>query len=118
MEHSDLLGKILFYIIPILELMGTTVILVSAIKSFYKYCKNSFRPNETIKLDLAQSLALALEFKLGAEILKTVIIRTMDEMYILAAVIILRTILTFVIHWEIKTSSKIESSDKREAEST
>jgi len=40
---------------------------------------------------------------LAAEILKTVIVRNFDEMYILAAIILLRAILTFVIHWEIKS---------------
>ena len=39
---------------------------------------------------------------MGGEILKTVITRDIDEMYVLAAIIVLRAILTFVIHWEIK----------------
>lgn len=64
-----------------------------------------------IKIEFAQSLTLALEFKLGAEILKTVIVRSMDEMYILAAIIVLRAILAFVIHWEMKADleSKIHN---------
>jgi len=91
-------------IISMLELMGTTVILVAGIKAFYRYILSLFKPvNYSIKVDFAQALALALEFKLAAEILKTVIVRNFDEMYILAAIILLRAILTFVIHWEIKS---------------
>lgn len=89
--------------ISLLELMGILIIIVGAIKAFYKFILNIVtRKNYPIKVEFAQSLTLALEFKLGAEILKTVIVRSLDEMYILAAIIILRAILAFVIHWEMK----------------
>ncbi len=91
-------------VIELLELMGTIVILVAGLKAFYRYVLSLFKPlNGSIKVDFAQALALALEFKLASEILKTVIVRNFDEMYILAAIILLRAILTFVIHWEIKS---------------
>jgi uncharacterized membrane protein len=51
-------------------------------------------------------MSLSLEFKLAAEIIKTVLIRNIDEFIILAAVAILRVILTFVLHWEITISGK------------
>jgi len=38
--------------------------------------------------------------------LKTVVIREMDEIYVLGAIIAIRVILTFVIHWEIKAAEK------------
>lgn len=52
---------------------------------------------------LAQGIALSLEFKLGGEVLRTVIVREWSELAILGAVIVLRGALTFLIHWEIKT---------------
>lgn len=89
--------------IHILELMGVIVILVGGCKAFYKYGLNLIAKKDyAIKLELAQALTLALEFKLGGEILKTVVVKSLDEMYILAAIILLRAILAFVIHWEIK----------------
>lgn len=104
LEH--IINMIIPIVIEVLELMGTTVIIISGIKAFYKYFESLFKQtNYSIKVDLAQALALALEFKLGGEILKTVVVRTLDEMYILAAIILLRAILTFVIHWEIKSES-------------
>ncbi len=103
MEHI-ITAIIIPRVISLLELMGTTVILVAGMKTFYRYILSLFKPiNCSIKVDFAQALALALEFKLAAEILKTVIVRNFDEMYILAAIILLRAILTFVIHWEIKS---------------
>ncbi|GAB6168706.1 hypothetical protein JCM1393_11660 [Clostridium carnis] len=90
--------------IHLLETMGILIIIIGALKAFYKYGLNLIaKKNYSIKLEFAQSLTLALEFKLGAEILKTVIVRSLDEMYILAAIILLRAILAFVIHWEMKS---------------
>ena len=89
--------------IHVLESMGIVIIIIGAIKAFYKFALSIITKNHIpIKVELAQSLTLALEFKLGAEILKTVIVRSFDEMYILAAIIVLRALLTFVIHWEMK----------------
>ena len=89
--------------IPLLELMGVFIVAVGALSSFYKYVRSGFHSENTeLKLGFAETLALALEFKMGGEILKTVITREIDEMYVLAAIIVLRAILTFVIHWEIK----------------
>ena len=95
------------FVIHALEAMGIFVIIFAAVKAFIQYARRVFNfSDHTIKIELARALALSLEFKLGGEILKTVIIRTLDEMYILAAIIALRAILTFVIHWEINTDSK------------
>jgi uncharacterized membrane protein len=103
-------------IIYLLEALGILIIALSAIKAFVQYAKNTFRCTDyNIKLELAKSLAFALEFKLGSEILKTVMIRTFDEIIILGSIIALRAIMTFVIHWEIKCDthhSGIQSNEK------
>ena len=59
-----------------------------------------------IKLALGNSLALGLEFKMGAEILKTVTIRTIDEIMILGAIIVLRALLSVLIHYEVKSEKE------------
>lgn len=97
-------------IVPIgihtLELMGIIIIFVGAIKAFYKYALSLIsKTSYPIKVEFAKALTLALEFKMGAEILKTVIINSFDEMYILAAIILLRALLAFVIHSEMKAES-------------
>jgi len=106
--------------IPVLEMMGVFVVAVGAVQSFYKYLRSGFKADNTeLKLGFAETLAMALEFKMGGEILKTVITKTINEMWVLAAIIILRAILTFVIHWEIKQEksakhSKTEEVSKKE----
>jgi uncharacterized membrane protein len=59
-----------------------------------------------VRLVLAQGIALALEFKLGGEVLRTVIVREWSELLILGAIIALRAALTFLSHWEIHNEEK------------
>lgn len=85
--------------IMLMECVGVTVLLVTTIKSIWGCMKR----DPHVRLMLAKGIALALEFKLGGEVLRTVIVREWSEMAILGAVIVLRGALTFLIHWEIKT---------------
>ena len=105
LEH--LINLMVPNIAHLLELIGVFIILYSAVKAFIKYGSRHFNfGDEKIKIELSQALAMALEFKLGAEILKTLIIRTIDELIILASIVVLRAALTFIIHWEITTDQK------------
>jgi uncharacterized membrane protein len=82
----------------LLEFVGVAILVVTAVRCVLNLLKRGV----FVRLRLAEGIALALEFKLGAEVLRTVIVREWDEMLILGAVIALRGALTFLIHWEIK----------------
>lgn len=43
---------------------------------------------------------------MGGEVLRTVVVREWSELGILGAIIVLRAMLTFLIHWEIKNEKK------------
>ncbi len=86
----------------LLELFGICILVFTAIKSFVFWLKK----DDSIRLQLAQGIALALEFKLGGEVLRTVVVREWAELGILGAIIALRAALTFLIHWEIKNEEK------------
>lgn len=91
-------------IISVLELIGIFVVLHSALRAFWQYLQSVFvHKTSDFKLELAEGLAAGLEFKMAAEILKTVMVRTAEELVILGAVILLRALLSAVIHWEMKT---------------
>ncbi len=85
----------------ILDLFGAFVIVISSLMVFIYFLKSS-KDGRRVRLTLAASLAFGLEFKLGGEILRTVIVRSMDEIIILGSIIILRGLLNLIIHWEIK----------------
>lgn len=100
---EQLLDFIIPQIIYLLEFIGVVIIFVSSIKTFGMYILSFFkRKAYPVKQELATSLALALEFKMGAEILKTVLIRNVQEIWILGSIIILRALLSFLIHFELR----------------
>ena len=84
--------------IVIFEYMGFFIIIVTGIFSFISF----IRRDSFTRLKLAKGLALGLEFKLGAEVLRTVLVRELSDIIIVGAIIILRGALAFLIHWEIK----------------
>lgn len=95
---ETVLHSIIVLFVHLLEIMGVIVILFGAVRDFTWY----FTGREVnIRLDLARSLALGLEFKLGGEILRTVIARDLGEIATVGAIILLRGALSFLIHWEI-----------------
>lgn len=97
-QIESIFQMIVQYGVLLLECAGVTILLVTAVKAML----GCVRRNPHIRLDLAQGIALALEFKLGGEVLRTVIVREQSELLTLGAVILLRGALTFLIHWEIK----------------
>lgn len=109
-EHAffeNLVRLIVPEIIGIIELMGVIVIIVGSIKAFYMYGRSLLNHlHYPIKLSLGNSLALGLEFKMGAEILKTVMIQEINEIMILGAIIILRALLSVLIHYEVKSEKE------------
>ncbi len=103
MEHEfvSTLAPLVLLLAHILDIFGAFVIVISSTIVFIEFLKTS-KDGRARRLTLAQSLAFGLEFKLGGEILRTVIVRTFDEVLILGAIIILRGLLNLIIHWEIK----------------
>ncbi len=86
----------------LLEFIGVLVLLGAAIKAGFSF----FQKDPHVRLKLAQGIALALEFKLGGEVLRTVIVREWSELAILGVIILMRGVLTALIHWEIKNEER------------
>lgn len=100
-----------------LELVGIVIIIVGAAKAvWHLFLRSKHKYNHNIIIDFGKTLAFALEFKMGAEIVNTVIVRDLTELGILAVVIALRAILSLLIHWEIKNEKKSESSEAAESD--
>ncbi|HIT90612.1 MAG TPA: DUF1622 domain-containing protein [Candidatus Merdenecus merdavium] len=109
--HSGLILIVNFFIV-VLEFIGLLVIVYTSFKCFYRYCKK----DPKTKLDLAEGLAMGLEFKLGSEILRTVVVRDLSEIAVVGAIIALRAALALLIHWEIKTEIALEKKAREKNE--
>ncbi len=103
---SDIFEQIVNYAVLLSELAGVAILVFTLIKCFIGW----IRKKQELRLDLAQGIALALEFKMGGEVLRTVVVREWRELGILGAIILLRGALTFLIHWEIKNEKREISS--------
>ena len=91
------------YAISAFEIIGIFVVCFSGLHAFWQYCQNTFMKRRfDLQANFAKGLAVGLEFKMAAEILKTVLVREWEELLVLGAVIILRALLSFLIHFEMK----------------
>lgn len=90
------------YSIILFEVVGVVVIAVAGVRGVVNY----IRRDPLTRLKLAKGMAMGLEFKLGGEILRTVVVRDLSEIMIVGAIILLRAALTFLIHWEIKNEEE------------
>ena len=83
------------------------IIAHAIIKAVLLYVKSSFRngiDKMEIRLSLGKSLALALEFLLAADILRTAVAPNWDDISKLAAIAVLRTLLNYFLERELKHS--------------
>lgn len=103
---EDRLFSVVLWSSRLLDLLGAVIILTAGLSLFAQamrvHALHSGRRITGVRLSLARALALGLEFKLGGEILRTVVVRTFDEVIILGAIVVLRGFLNLIIHWEIK----------------
>ena len=111
-EAEVLLYELVQICTMLMEFIGICVLVSTAGRCFYRWLKKDGQ----VRLILAQGIALALEFKMGGEVLRTVVVREWEELGILGAIIILRGVLTFLIHWEIKNEEHAMEKAKGHAE--
>lgn len=89
-------------LMAILELMGGVTLIYGALMIFWHFIRLEYEKSSTLlRIRMARTIALALEFYLAAEILKTVFVRDMSELYIIVAIIVIRIAMGFVIHHEL-----------------
>lgn len=104
--HEFLLELLHFAITPI-EIMGVFIILISSARAFYFYVKSivftRHVADHKLKRDFARHMGIALEFLLAAELLKTLVIGSSQELLILGVIMAMRIAITVLLHWEMKS---------------
>ncbi len=113
----EIIEIIVPYMISILEIIGIVVVFAAGIHGFWQYFQITFmKKSYDLQTNLAKGLAMGLEFKMAAEILRTVLIQSMDELYMLGAVILLRALLSLLIHYEIQHPKKKKKDEEADNE--
>ena len=114
---EEFVKLITVYLARLVEIGAAAIIGFASLKALYHYFLGIFRPDgkifpkSEIRLSLGRTLALALEFLLGADILKTAVAPTWNDIGQLAAIAVLRTGLNYFLERELT-----EADRKRETE--
>ena len=85
------------------ELIGVLMIVLTAIRGVIAWIGK----NPHARLIAAEGIAVALTFKMGGEVLRTVIVREWQELLILGAVVLLRVVMALIIHFEIRSERQL-----------
>jgi uncharacterized membrane protein len=95
------------------EAFAAIIIALAAFQATYRSIFLFFaRPSKPeqqkieVRLQLGRWLSLALEFELAADILRTAIAPSWDEIGKLAAIVVLRTLLNYFLEREIRTAGQ------------
>ncbi len=92
-----------------IDIAAGLIIGISAIVGFISFLrtlvtkppKEQTQDKETIRLRLARGMLLALDFEVGSDILKTVLVPSLNELSILAVVVGIRIVLSWSLSKEI-----------------
>jgi uncharacterized membrane protein len=106
--------------VRIVEAGGAIVIFVGAAIAFCRFVLVTFKregmaPFAPVRLDLGRFLALGLEFQLAADILRTAVAPSFNELAQLAAIAAIRTALNFFLGREIKEQRELVQADQAAA---
>lgn len=123
---EKIIFDILYYVIWVIEIVGICIVVFGTFNALFKMFQDKFKDiktkkkkGESVKLVLANYLALGLEFMMAAEILKTVTInREFAEIMILGAIVILRAAMSLLIYWELSYEEKKETLIEKKNKNT
>ena len=117
MQYKDILYMLAEFSASTLEFIGILIIIIGSFRALVRLLKCFVKKHPLhIVVDLGKALSLALEFKMGAEIIKTVVIHNLEELAILGVVIVIRALLAFIIHWEIRLESHEKDDEAKTKE--
>lgn len=90
-----------------LEFVGVLIIVVGSVRALLMlFNRMRKRCTNNIVVALGKTLGFALEFLMGAEIIKTVITFDLLGLASLGAIIIIRVVLAVILHWEIHSEKQ------------
>ena len=88
------------------EAIGAAVVGLGSIATAFRYVLTLFGlkkySNADLRLYLGRYLVLGLEFQLGADILSTAVAPTWEEVQLLAAIVVIRTVLNYFLQKELE----------------
>jgi uncharacterized membrane protein len=111
MAATELLRGLAKAVATVVEVVAVAIVVVAALLAGMRCAAALVRrsqsfPPEDLRLGLGRSLALSLEFLLGADILRTAIEPSWEEIGRLAAIVAIRTALNYFLQREIAADAR------------
>ena len=107
----NILAGILEYVSLVIGLIAILIILWGVIRGIIELAKANLAKYTTgkqklnalgrVRYDLGYHLLIALEFLIAADIIRTIIKPTLEELSILGAIVAIRVVLSYFLHKEI-----------------
>lgn len=115
---EELLITAVNYLRLAVEAVGAAVIGIGVLSSTFLYTLSLLGlrkyTNTQIRLHLGRYLTLGLEFQLGSDILGTAVSPTLEEVQLLAAIAVIRTVLNYFLSKELERErEEVESNTPR-----
>jgi len=107
----DTLINILEYISLGIGAVGIFIVLWGVILGFIEFMRAQIVflgkarkpvPLEKIRIDLGRYLLLGLEFLIAADIIRTIVKPSLDEVIVLVAIVAIRTVISYFLNKEIE----------------
>lgn len=114
----DVLYTVTDVLATLIEFWGIALVFITVVrevlKTVFKYRLDMHKVASDEGLN--HGLASALEVLLAAEILKTLIARTPQKLAEVAALVVIRITIAFLLHWELKQKAlEVEHAEQMEA---
>ena len=101
------LTQALGLLVPLVEACGALIIVLEVLRTIIRYLLTFFRHDPVhirgLRVRLGRSMVMGLEFQVAADILKTALSPTWNDILLLAALIGLRTVLNYLLEYELRT---------------
>ena len=114
---EELLRYVAYSVAMVSEAIAVVIIAAAILTAAWGTLKDTLHPNRDhpwtdVRLTLARSLALGLEFLLAADVVRTAVAPTWEDIGRLAAIAIIRTGLNFFLHRDIEEVEKSDQGDR------
>ena len=111
---EQILTTAIEFIVPVVEACGAAIVVLEVVRTVVGYASTVVRRDplhmNTLRLRLGQALVLGLEFQVAADVLKTALAPSWNDVGLLAALIGLRTVLNYVLEREVRMLKSEEAS--------
>ena len=104
----EIINDLAQYTAYFLKTVAIIIILVGSIRALVPYASHCMFSRQCLKqfaatrIQLGHSLSLGLEFLIGADILKSAVSPSWQDLGQLAAIVAIRSVINFLLIWELK----------------